>query len=114
MAAVPPSSGLRKVTYALHWTRLSCKRFVSNQVRLGLFVLAYNLGNFLRRLVLPRKINTGPLRSLLVKLIKISTFTGAGSRHRLELSGKRLLTQASNSQASGVVRRPDAKLVRCS
>ena len=35
---------------------LSCKRFVSNQVRLGLFVLAYNLGNFLRRLILPRKI----------------------------------------------------------
>ena len=57
--------------YALHWTRLSCKRFVSNQVRLGLFVLAYNLGNFLRRLVLPRKIKHWSLRSLLVKLIKI-------------------------------------------
>ena len=34
-------------------------------------VLAYNLGNFLRRLVLPRKIKHWSLRSLLVKLIKI-------------------------------------------
>ena len=34
-------------------------------------VLAYNLSNFLRRLVLPRKIKHGSLRSLLVKLIKI-------------------------------------------
>ena len=35
---------IKEGKYALHWTRLSCKRFVSNQVRLGLFVLAYNLG----------------------------------------------------------------------
>ena len=47
------------------------ERFVCNQVRLGLFVLAYNLGNFFRRLVLPRKIKHWSLRSLLVKLIKI-------------------------------------------
>ncbi len=57
--------------YTLNWTRLSCKRFVSNRVRLWLFVLAYNLGNFLRRLVLPKKIKHWSLRSLLVKLIKI-------------------------------------------
>ena len=62
---------IKEGKYALHWTRLSCKRFVSNQVRLGLFVLAYNLGNFLRRLVLPRKIKHWSLRSLLVKLIKV-------------------------------------------
>ena len=30
-----------------------CHKFVANQVRLGLFIMAYNLGNFLRRLVLP-------------------------------------------------------------
>jgi hypothetical protein len=35
---------------ALNWTRLSCHDFVDNQVRLQLFVLAYNLGNFLRRI----------------------------------------------------------------
>ena len=61
---------IKEGKYALNWTRLSCKRFVSNQVRLGLFVLAYNLGNFLRRLVLPKKIKHWSLRSLLVKFIK--------------------------------------------
>src|ERR1035437_2310143 len=38
---------------AVKWTRLSCHDFVDNQVRLQLFVLAYNLGNFLRQAVLP-------------------------------------------------------------
>ena len=38
---------IREGKYALTWTRLSCARFSSNQVRLALFVLAYNLGNFL-------------------------------------------------------------------
>ena len=62
---------IKEGKYALNWTRLSCQRFVPNQVRLGLFVLAYNLGNFLRRLVLPRRIKHGSLRTLLAKLIKI-------------------------------------------
>ena len=48
-----------------------CQHFVPNQVRLALFVLAYNLDNFLRRLVLPRRIKHWSLRSLLTKLIKI-------------------------------------------
>ena len=55
----------------MNWTRLSCQHFLSNQVRLALFVLAYNLGNFLRRLALPRRIKHWSLRSLLTKLIKI-------------------------------------------
>ena len=41
---------------AENWTRLSCHDFVGNQVRLQLFALAYNLGNFLRRLALPERI----------------------------------------------------------
>ena len=36
---------IKEGKYALNWTRLSCHRFVANQVRLWLFVLAYNLGN---------------------------------------------------------------------
>ena len=35
-------------------TRLSCRRFRSNEVRLWLSVIAYNLGNLWRRLVLPK------------------------------------------------------------
>ena len=44
---------IKEGKYALNWTRLSCHKFVANQVRLALFVLAYNLGNFMRRLALP-------------------------------------------------------------
>ena len=62
---------LKEGKYALNWTRLSCHRFVCNQVRLLLFVLAYNLGNFLRRLALPRGLKHWSLRSLQVKLIKM-------------------------------------------
>ena len=40
-------------------------------MRLQLFILAYNLGNFLRRLGLPKAIKDWSLRSLQVKLIKI-------------------------------------------
>src|SRR5277367_1151362 len=42
---------------ALNWTRLSCHDFVDNQVRLQLFVLAYNLCNFLRQAVLPKSVH---------------------------------------------------------
>ena len=62
---------IKEGKYVLNWTRLSCHRFVANQVPLQLFVLAYNLGNFLRRLCLPKTINDWSLRSLQVKLIKI-------------------------------------------
>ncbi len=36
-----------------------------------LFILTYNLGNFLRRLCLPKAINDWSLRSLQVRLIKM-------------------------------------------
>ena len=65
----------------LNWTRLSCKRFVANQVRLALFVMAYNLGNFLRRFALPKKVKHWSLRSLLVKLIKIGAKVVRSSRY---------------------------------
>ena len=56
---------------AVKWTRLSCHDFADNQVRLQLFALAYNLGNFLRRLVLPDSIREWSLTTLKEKLIKI-------------------------------------------
>ena len=62
---------IKEGKYALNWTRLSCHRFVANQVRLWLFILAYNLGNLLRRLGLPKAIKDWSLRSVQVKLIKI-------------------------------------------
>ena len=55
---------------ATHWTRLSCHRFRANEVRLLLGVIAYNLGNLLRRLVLPRAIQSWSLTSLQQRLFK--------------------------------------------
>ena len=55
----------------MNWTRLSCHRFVAKQVRLWLFVLAYNLGNFMRRLTLPESVKHWSLRSVQTKLIKM-------------------------------------------
>ena len=51
-------------------TRLTCHRFRSNQVRLALSLLAYNLGNLWRRLGLPRGIENWSLTSLQQRLVK--------------------------------------------
>jgi Transposase DDE domain group 1 len=55
---------------AVKMTRLSCHHFRSNEVRLWLSVLAYNLGNLWRRLVLPKRIDHWSLTSLQQRLVK--------------------------------------------
>lgn len=57
--------------HAIDWTRLSCHGFRNNEVRLQLHALAYNLGNFLRTLALPRAVEHWSLTTLREKLIKI-------------------------------------------
>jgi hypothetical protein len=49
---------------AINWTRLSCRSFAANAVRLQLHALAYNLGNFLRTLAMPEPIKDWPLTTL--------------------------------------------------
>ncbi len=66
---------------ALKWTKLSCHDFVDNQVRLQLFALAYNLGNFLRRLALPPSVKHWSLTTLRDKLIKIGAKVVRHSRY---------------------------------
>jgi hypothetical protein len=56
---------------AIKWTRLSCRTFAANAVRLQLHALAYNLGNFLRTLATREPIKNWSLTSLKEKLIKI-------------------------------------------
>ena len=51
-------------------TRLSCHDFKDNEVRLCLFALAYNLGDFLRRLALPRNVKQWSLTTLRDKLVR--------------------------------------------
>ena len=61
---------IREGKQAVKMTRLSCHRFRSNQVRLALSLLAYNLGNLWRRLALPKRIEDWSLTSLQQRLIK--------------------------------------------
>ena len=55
---------------AVKMTRLNCHRFRSNEVRLWLSLIAYNLGNLWRRLVLPRRIANWSLTSLQQRVVK--------------------------------------------
>jgi hypothetical protein len=55
---------------AVKMTRLSCHRFQANEVRLWLSLIAYNLGNLWRRLVLPKGIGNWSLTSLQQRLVK--------------------------------------------
>jgi hypothetical protein len=55
---------------AVKMTRLSCHRFRANEVRLYLSVIAYNLGNLWRRLVLPLRVGKWSLTSLQQRLVK--------------------------------------------
>jgi len=43
---------------------------VANQVRLWLFILAYNLGNSMRRLALPESVKHWSLTSIQTRMIK--------------------------------------------
>lgn len=49
-------------------------------MRLALFVLAYNLGNFLRRFALPSEVSHWSLSSIQLKLIKIGARIVSHSR----------------------------------
>ena len=56
---------------AIRWTRLSCRAFRHNAVRLQLHALAYNLANFMRALALPEPVEHWSLTTLREKLVKI-------------------------------------------
>src|SRR4029077_18142673 len=56
---------------AIKWTGLSCRSFAANAVRLQLHALAYNLGNFMRTLTMPKTAEPWSLTSLREKLIMI-------------------------------------------
>jgi hypothetical protein len=66
---------------AVQWTKLSCRKFKDNQTRLQLFALAYNLGNFLRRLALPKPVRHWSLTTLRYKLIKIGAKVTGHSKY---------------------------------
>jgi hypothetical protein len=56
---------------AIKWTRLSCRTFAANVVRLQLHALTHSLGNFMRALAMRRTAERWSLTGLGEKLIKI-------------------------------------------
>ncbi|HDL02121.1 MAG TPA: hypothetical protein ENH23_07800 [candidate division Zixibacteria bacterium] len=52
---------------------------MDNQVRLQLFAMAYNMGNFLRRLALPNQIKNWSLRTMREKSVKIRAKVVSGT-----------------------------------
>ena len=62
---------IKEGKHAIRWTRLSCRSFKANAVRLQLHALAYNLGNFMRTLALPDQVSHWSLTTLREKLVKI-------------------------------------------
>jgi hypothetical protein len=56
---------------AVRWTRLSCRSFAANAVRLQLHALAYNLGTFMRTLALPEGVELWSPTTRRERLVKI-------------------------------------------
>jgi len=96
---------IKEGKHALEWMRLSCHEFKDNAVRLALFVLAYNLGNFLRRLALPKQMASWSLTTLREKLVKIGArLTGHARRLILQMA-EVAVTRDLFAQILGRIRR---------
>ena len=96
----------------MKWTRLSCHDFVGNQVRLQLFTLAYNLGNFLRRLALPRAVKHWSLTTLREKLIKIGAKVVTHSRYVIFQMAEVAVTRSLFAAILGRIERLRLRLPR--
>ncbi len=66
---------------AIKWTRLSCRKFRNNEVRLQLHALAYNLANFMRTLALPEEVAHWLLTTIREKLVKVGAKVVAHGRY---------------------------------
>ncbi len=79
---------------AIQWTRLSCRKFRDNEVRLQLHALAYNLANFMRTLALPKEVEHWSLTTLREHLRRNVRLQETHTRHnqsqRSEEEGQRL------------------------
>ena len=65
---------------AIKWTRLSCRSFAANAVRLQLHVLAYNRGNFMRSLAVPKAAEPGREKFASTQPIRNSLAPRSGQR----------------------------------
>jgi len=100
---------------AIKWTRLSCRTFVANAVRLQLHALAYNLGNFMRTLAMAKAAAPWSLTSLREKLIKIGAKAVSHGRYvTFQMAEVAVSRQTFNEILSLIarLRRPTGRLSR--
>ena len=101
---------IREGKNAINWTRLSCRKFRNNAVRLQLHALAYNLGNFMRTLALPDAVEQWSLTTLREKLVKIGAKVVSHGRYvtfqLAEVAVTRSLFQKILSLIDDLRRRP--------
>ncbi len=74
---------MKEGKYALKWTRLSCRRFAANVVRLQRRALACNLANFPRTLATPEGIERWSPTSLRERLVKTDARMARQARHAI-------------------------------
>ena len=87
-------------------TRLSCHKFRSNEVRLWLTIIAYNLGNLWRRLALPQRIEKWSLTSLQQRLVKTGGWLVKHARYYWLLPAEGHLTRRSFASMLGRIEGP--------
>jgi hypothetical protein len=82
---------IREGKGAIKWTRLSCRSFAANAVRLPLHALAYSLGNFMRTLARPKAVAAWSLTSLRLNHGRRETVPAIGDRKnpRSPMAGRR-------------------------
>ena len=88
---------------ATHW--LSCHRFRANEVRLLLGVIAYNLGNLLRRVGLPLAIQSWSLTSLQQRAFKTGGRLIRHARYFMLQLAESYLTRRLFGQILGCIER---------
>lgn len=95
---------------AVTWTRLSCRPFAANAVRLQLHALAYNLADFLRTLALPPEVAQGAMTTLRERLMKIGGSSVTAGR--LGSKWPRSWSRADRSRPSCALSRRSARCRR--
>jgi len=66
---------------AIKWTRLSCRKFRGNAVRLQLHALANHLATFMRTLALPKEVEHWSMTTLRENLVKIGAKVASHGRY---------------------------------
>ena len=102
---------MKEGTGAIKWKRPSCRTFAANAVRLRFHALAYNLGNFMRTLAMPKTAEPWSLTSLREKLAQ-SRCEGHQPRPLRHLPDGRRRGVATDVRRHPIVDRPAAGTAR--